>query len=235
MAGPEDERAAGEAGRGSVGAYREREQAIKVLKAAFVQGLLAKDEFDLRLGQAFAARTYAELVAVTADLPAGLPAARPPKPARAQAQQPVPRPGLVIMAACALWAGVWAYVFLLPPKHGDKGVAFNLFWAAIFTGLGVLIMAGGHVLASRHEKRSGGQLPRRPAARCGRSGIPAPVIGRPGWTAPADRSRSAAHRRGCAKPVFSARHCPARGHRVDGALAGCSPRAPAVVPAACNA
>ena len=73
MAGPEDERAAGEAGRGSVGAYREREQAIKVLKAAFVQGLLAKDEFDLRLGQAFAARTYAELVAVTADLPAGLP------------------------------------------------------------------------------------------------------------------------------------------------------------------
>ena len=71
------------------------------------------------------------------------------------------------MAACALWAGVWAYVFLLAPKHGDKGVAFNLFWAAIFTGLGVLIMAGGHVLASRHEKRSRGQLPRRPAADAG--------------------------------------------------------------------
>ena len=106
MTGPEDEMAAGEAGRGSVRAYREREQAIKVLKAAFVQGLLAKDEFDLRLGQTFAARTYAELVAVTADLPAGLPAARPRKPARARAQQPVLRPGAVIIAANALWAGV---------------------------------------------------------------------------------------------------------------------------------
>ena len=167
MAGPEDEMAAGEAGRGSLRAYREREQAIKVLKAAFVQGLLAKDEFDLRLGQAFAARTYAELVAVTADLPAGLPAAQPPKPARARARQPVLRPGPVIMAASALWAGVWAYVFLLSPKHGDNGVAFNLFWAAIFTCLGVLIIAGGHVLASRHEKRSGGQLPRRPATGAG--------------------------------------------------------------------
>jgi hypothetical protein len=166
MAGPEDEMAAGEAGRGSVRAYREREQAIKVLKAAFVQGLLAKDEFDLRLGQAFAARTYAELVAVTADLPAGLPAAQP-KPARARAQQPVLRPGPAIIAANALWAGVWAYVFLLSPKHSDNGLAFNLFWAVIFTCLGVLIMTGGHVLASRHEKRSGRQLPRRPAAGAG--------------------------------------------------------------------
>jgi len=120
-----------------------------------------------RLGQAFAARTYAELVAVTADLPAGLPAAQPPKPARAQAQQPVLRPGPAIIAANALWAGVWAHVFLLSPKHSDNGLAFNLFWAVIFTCLGVLIMTGGHVLASRHEKRSGGQLPRRPAAGAG--------------------------------------------------------------------
>jgi hypothetical protein len=45
---------------------------IGTLKAAFVQGRLVKDEFDLRVGQALAPRTYAELAALTADLPAGL-------------------------------------------------------------------------------------------------------------------------------------------------------------------
>jgi hypothetical protein len=31
-----------------------------VLKAAFVQGRLTKDELDARVGQAFASRTYAQ-------------------------------------------------------------------------------------------------------------------------------------------------------------------------------
>jgi Domain of unknown function (DUF1707) len=49
-----------------------REQVLDALKAAFVQGRLAKDEFDLRVGQVLAA--YAELDAVTAGIPAGIPA-----------------------------------------------------------------------------------------------------------------------------------------------------------------
>jgi Domain of unknown function (DUF1707) len=55
MAGPRDGIAAA-AGRGR-GELR-----------AFVQGMLAKDEFDQRVGQAFAARTHAKLTALTADL-----------------------------------------------------------------------------------------------------------------------------------------------------------------------
>ena len=47
----------------------DREQAIDVIKAAFVQGRLTKDEFDLRVGRVFASRTYAELGALTADIP----------------------------------------------------------------------------------------------------------------------------------------------------------------------
>ncbi len=47
----------------------DREQAIDMLKAAFVQGRLTKDEFDLRVGQVFASRTYADLNALTADIP----------------------------------------------------------------------------------------------------------------------------------------------------------------------
>ena len=83
--------AAGTAGRGRLRAsHAEREQVIDVLKATCVRDRLAKDEFDARVGQAFASRTYAELAAVTVDLPAEPAAAQPPrKPARAQAQPPV--------------------------------------------------------------------------------------------------------------------------------------------------
>ena len=58
--------------------HADREQVIGVLQAAFVQGMLAKDEFDLRVGQAFASRTDAELAVLTADIPAGLAPAPPP-------------------------------------------------------------------------------------------------------------------------------------------------------------
>jgi uncharacterized protein DUF1707 len=49
--------------------HADREQAIDVLKAAFVQGRLTKDELDLRVGQVFASRTYGDLDALTADIP----------------------------------------------------------------------------------------------------------------------------------------------------------------------
>ena len=53
-----------------------------MLKAAFMQGRLAKEEFDLRVGQALASRTYADLAVLTADVPTGLTGAQPPEPAR---------------------------------------------------------------------------------------------------------------------------------------------------------
>ena len=82
VTGPGDELAASAAGRGRLRVSQaEREQVIGTVKAAFVQGMLAKDEFDLRVSQAFASRTYAELAAVTAGLPAEPPAAQPPRPA----------------------------------------------------------------------------------------------------------------------------------------------------------
>jgi hypothetical protein len=51
----------------------DRDLAVDVLKAAFVQGRLAKDEFDLHVGQVLQARTYADLDTLTAGVPAGLP------------------------------------------------------------------------------------------------------------------------------------------------------------------
>jgi hypothetical protein len=79
MAGPGYLRAADAAGRGHLRAsHADREQTVDVLKAAFVQGRLTKDEFDARIGQTLASRTYAELATVTADIPAGLARPRPP-------------------------------------------------------------------------------------------------------------------------------------------------------------
>jgi hypothetical protein len=83
MDGPGDKTAADGGNRSHLRAsHRDREQVIDLLKAAFVQGRLAKDEFDLRVGQVLAARTYAGLDALTADLPVGLMAAQLPATAR---------------------------------------------------------------------------------------------------------------------------------------------------------
>jgi hypothetical protein len=58
MTGPGDEIAAGAGDHGRLrAAHADREQVIGTLKAAFVQGMLAKDEFDARVGQALASRT----------------------------------------------------------------------------------------------------------------------------------------------------------------------------------
>jgi hypothetical protein len=58
----------------------DRERVIDLLKAAFVQGRLDRDEFDARIGQALASRTYGELAAVTADIPAELIGTLPRRP-----------------------------------------------------------------------------------------------------------------------------------------------------------
>jgi hypothetical protein len=50
----------------------DRDRSIDVLKASFVEGRLTKDELDLRLGEALISRFFAELMAITADLPVGL-------------------------------------------------------------------------------------------------------------------------------------------------------------------
>jgi hypothetical protein len=52
-------------------ASADRERAVDVLKAGFAEGRLTQDEYNERMNQAYAARTYAELSALTADLPAG--------------------------------------------------------------------------------------------------------------------------------------------------------------------
>jgi hypothetical protein len=80
--------------------HADRDQAIDVLKAAFVQGRLTKGEFDLRVGRVFASRTYADLGALTADLPGLVTGAQPSgedarKPGRALSFKTAARVGAV--------------------------------------------------------------------------------------------------------------------------------------------
>ena len=65
----------GSAGRyvqpGMLAASADRERTMDVVKAAFTEGRLTKGEFEERTARVLGARTYAELHALVADLPAG--------------------------------------------------------------------------------------------------------------------------------------------------------------------
>jgi len=171
--GPGDERASVVRGRLRA-SHADREQVIEVLKAAFVQGRLTKDEFGARVGQALASLTYAELTAVTADIPAGPTGAQPPrKPARVQSRRPVNKAvkwGAKGFITPAIPAAAFAIFHLA--GMGDVWVVavpialiYFLFWLSV----------GADLFWDWCRKRSGGRLPPRPAPSAGgqASGRPA--------------------------------------------------------------
>ena len=172
MAGPGGEAAAGAGGRGHLRAsHADREQAIGTLKAAFVAGMLAKDEFDLRVGQAFASRTYADLAALTADLPAGLAVTQPPEPARESANK---KKKAVVALSCATPAIVGMPVALPPIPDGSPLavpviVLMLVLFGAVSTGWLLLLNAWLDERAGRQSAQGlppggGGQASQRPAA-----------------------------------------------------------------------
>ena len=77
----------------------DRERVIDLLKAAFTQGRLDRNEFDARIGQALASRTYGELAAITADIPAELTGALPRHPP-VRARRRIPFNTAVTGGAC---------------------------------------------------------------------------------------------------------------------------------------
>jgi hypothetical protein len=157
------------AGRGHLRAsHTDRERVIDTLKAAFVQGRLTKDELDQRVGQAFASKTYAELAALSADLPAG-PARPPSRPARAQG------PSLGSKKVLK-----WAIVSVLSPLAPLAAaflfnseilavVAVIMFLLDLVVGLPFLMIVVGTMVEERRQERrslgSQGQLPPGPGGR----------------------------------------------------------------------
>jgi hypothetical protein len=222
MAGPGDE-IDGAVGRGGLRAsHADREQVIDTLKAAFVQGMLAKDEFDLRVSQAFASRTYAELAAATADLPVKPTAAQPPKPARTGRRKPVLRPVPVITVATALY-GAWFYIPWPASSAPDPPApVIALFLGTTLIYPLILAIALGFLIAGWRAKRSGRQPPRRRRAdvQVSRRLPSVDLSGQLSLDHHAHEDTAEAARR-----VFpGGRRRAAGGHRVAGALAGDSLR-----------
>jgi hypothetical protein len=133
----------------SLGYYRasraDREHVIGVLQVAFVQDRLTKDEFDTRLSQALAAPTYADLAAITADIPAVL------TPARRLAQARTPtREAVVWSTGATFLAATLMSSRFLPPGY------FLLVAGIVFA---IIFAAGAQLLYARHEQRSRGHRP----------------------------------------------------------------------------
>jgi hypothetical protein len=159
------------AGRGHLRtSHAERDHAVGLLKTAFVQGRLTKDELELRVDHAFSSRTYAELAAVTADLPAGLSAdltAGPPPRVPARARLPVNNTlrAVLFMAATvtALAVILRAAAFLT----GDNGVVEITFLATL-ADLAIIPMVvfvtAAQALDERQQKRSSGQVTPPPSS-----------------------------------------------------------------------
>jgi hypothetical protein len=184
MAEPRDEIAAGASGHSRLRAsHADREQVIGILKAAFVQGRLAKDEFDLRVGQALASRTYADLAALTADLPPGLAAAQPPPSTWAAGEPRIPRPGLLLTVATVVYPVAWPVALALPSN--DDGAAGALIVTASLFYLIVLLMIGTPILADWLNERFARQLPGRPGPGAGGQAPPRMPAGDPGGQFPA--------------------------------------------------
>ncbi|SCK29260.1 DUF1707 and DUF4190 domain-containing protein [Streptomyces sp. WMMB 322] len=140
----------------------DRDRAGDVLKAAYAEGRLTKDEYDYRLGRALGARTVEELQQLTSDVPNG-PSAVPPTFQRPfaqgqlmpfQPQPPVPYPvprRHNSTAAAALVCGIAAPVLSLVTTPLMWGFdAPYLFW--IGAAPGVIL---GH--KARHEVRRTGE------------------------------------------------------------------------------
>jgi pyruvate/2-oxoglutarate dehydrogenase complex dihydrolipoamide acyltransferase (E2) component len=167
VTGPED-RAAAAARAGRLrAADADREQVIDLLKAAFVQGLLAKDEFGERIGRALASRTYAELAALTADIPAGGPTAPTPHQAAApKTRRRVSR--RAVAGACVL---VSAVIMVIDAAHTDSkaSVTANQLYVLCI----LLFLISFVVFACIHftqQDPPAGQPPRRPVSDGGDTG-----------------------------------------------------------------
>jgi DUF1707 SHOCT-like domain len=153
----------------------DREQVIDTIKAAFVQGRLTKDELDLRAGQALTARTYAELVATTAAMPAGLAAARPASQTRppretgpARGTRPRRKPARVRDGPpsnhMALKWGLGLGTIVLPAMiaatlHTKNQNLFSGTVVLLIAYFLALLVAMANSVASRYENESSGEIP----------------------------------------------------------------------------
>ena len=135
--------------------HADREQVIAVLKAAFVQGRLTKDELDARVGQTFAADLRGPGRSRRRPSPGLITAPPPGKPARARA-----RPSLGKVVAGATLIGLPPTMVAATFLTGSQPLAGASALVVVFFFMARMVV-GAQMLANRHDRRSRGQLPPR--------------------------------------------------------------------------
>ena len=184
----------------------DRERTVDVLKVAFVHERLTEDELDNRVGHALAARTYADLDALTADIPAGpdlaplpgsvaAPLRRPGSPARNRSAVRAVKIGASGVAAVTVGTSAPVGVLVNPAAAVVVAVFFLFLGASgVAAGLVGSVIAAAVKLESRQRSRSRGNARPRPrsgtssqvyqgpptAARRRRGSDPALAAGQPG-------------------------------------------------------
>jgi Domain of unknown function (DUF1707) len=220
MTGPEDPAAAGR-DRLRAG-HADREQVIETLKDAFVHGRLTRDELGTRTGQALTARSYADLAALTADLPPGPAPALPARPPARAGRRPLAKAaaqsgGCLVVAFASVWVGGTVVDPDVGPKPYYAWAPLTILVAliAVMAAVGFLVYG---VATSLEQRRSRRQLPPRPGPdghgldgeRCGGTGRdripPGPRTGQTHADLRVDKPRQ--HRR----------HSPARAGRARGGM-----------------
>jgi len=120
---------------------------LDTLKAAFAQGRLTKNEFDLRVAGTFAARTYAALATVSDGIPVDLAEAEPLRvPAGPRVKRRTNK-ALAWSAGGLIPLGVFAAA-VLP----DNSVTWGTFAPLSFLCFMVWLVAGIMMLISWHQK-----------------------------------------------------------------------------------
>ena len=169
--------------------HADRERVVDILKAAFVQGRLTQDELDARVGQALAARTYADLAALIADLPAEPDQAPAPAPVLAPAPVTAPAPARAqprnraAKRAVKVGAGTIGAIILATMGAGvaanEPVVAVALpilivLFTAVATAFVAALIAVALKVESRQQNRSRRQLPPGPASGADDPASPGP-------------------------------------------------------------
>jgi len=139
----------------------DRDRVVGFLGTAYSEGRLSKDEYDARLESALAARTYADLDQLVADLPAAR-ATMVPLAAKTTVVTPVARTnGLAIASlACGIAQFAFGPLATIPAivlgyvarsqikRTGEQGAGLALAglilgWAAVILGITVIVIGLG--------------------------------------------------------------------------------------------
>ena len=139
--------------------HADREHVISTLKAAFVQGRLTLDELDERVGQTLVSRTYRDLTALTADIPAGLAVALPARPLTRSQARPLASRVARVGAFVAIGPPVLVAAFVT-----NNDMTFKWLITAMIVYYLTLMVTGAVMLDSRHHRPSRGRSPRKATA-----------------------------------------------------------------------